>query len=1404
MKFSKLAPLKDAERRRARTGRTREMLQTMETLRFPSQFTREEFGLSHDECAHMMLRNNRDIVERGGTERLYGTFGPQFADNDHSYWYLFQYLGWPCLHHGWSIVPQDRPGRSTPGKIRVSGTGGAYRKANYSASERRPALIPRKISNGRSEREFTHAFLPTEFRENRMSIAQFLMFSEHLHAANLAIQCCAASGHVRALDIDCLDPEVAETVKRIAFDTLGATPFIRYGKRPKALLLYRVEGEDIDIKKFSIGLDVEGSDVENAIEWLAEGSLFTAYGLHHTTFESFDWSEGSMHPAMAGPEHAPVVNKAMLRKFTNAIQQVYKVRGSGMQSTPFGGKAAVSEFRKEPHHRQPFWAPKVVEGDFTVDEDGMVIDGAEKWLTGQAWALCGSNAEHLKYLMPELVDWLTLEATIKLSPAHRDNTLLQSEDGIRRAAKQRLESAARKWIASVEAKARSGSYHKGIVPYRISDDGRRPMSQRVRPAERPADGSLDWLPADSCPVDALAETRAAATSVVAKSGEQVSIDRASRALIEDLAERRRVTDRVSDETRGAIKDWLNESVSPWNEIEEKKPADPWVLISPTGAGKTVGAVEQLAEWCKANPRKPNEGPVLLVLPTHANADEALSKAMDLGMFSPNLWSDKQIEGVVESGEGLGVKIVPYKGRLAAGCERRDEMAELQKAGIGASNLCGTRIIPGDKMDQRKAREKAREEGKKVKKTMVLCPFRERGECGYYLQQDELKDADIVVLAHAYLTLALPDGLRDPRAVIIDESTTYALLQQRLLPVSVLNLPRREPFVSKMDRKRWPDWSDEQIKAHHIGGREELAGMVGEWISKGRDVIQNLFHHEHWASLIESAIVVCERANDRSRKLTPELTREQVLSLAGEDSGRMILQEIQYWKILRDRLQSMAKDKAAYEAKGDYLTPAEKKAKGKTDMRLQVVEAPEKDPATGTTSVTKHILVSWRKTPNWSGIPTLLLDASAKPAIVKKLFGGDPVIREVKAPSHGRTVAMIEKTWSNASFVPRWDATSDELKRIAQTIDEARKLITTTAVIYGHGRVLVGTTIAVREAINNGEWVAPPNVDFVHFGALRGLDFAKGHAAAISIGRSEMPIQVIDGYRGALTYDDDYPEEPYDQLGTGVTIDGKPLFRQPRMQRIEMRTGQDVEHMVPCMPRKKARRDTGSETAELIDSWATLLEESWREEEIRQFLGRLRLVYRGVANDADGNPIDGPPPLWIAAGKIIPSGVVVDEITEMAAMVKISPLCELARLSGGVLAPNVTPHVPGAQSILHGRTLNDLVDETLPKSKEFLRRFAGPFKHVRYTTMGDDRVKSAMLLPGFVDGDPVAHWQALSERYGELPDVEAVFDAKLQSVGGKAKPLDKRDIDRDDALEMELSILLNPGEPVLEEGVEDSA
>lgn len=1342
---SKIAGLKrgGGSGRKPPGGRTREQKEWLAEARWPYANFVSAWSLNDSEIESILLKSPKltPAFERGTVD----------SDDGSDLWTV-QTFGWKLVSMGWSIVPQERYGEN-----------------------RKPA----PFIGFEKGREKPYPFLPTRYRERQIPLREFLHL-ERTIGANLAIQCCAASSHIRIIDADCRDPETAQFVKEMAFKHLGITPFIRYGSKPKFMLIYRIDPEveaDLKLQKFSaVLLNADGSDnldaqgqPMNVVEFLSNGALFTAFGLHHKTKQNFDWSEGEHSPLTAGPDKAPLITAAQLRAFINAVHAYRPIKGTNSPSNPYGTKSVALEFDAiEAHRGGRLWLPKRINGDWSINEEGKITDGADAWLTAQIWAACAANAHLLRANYHDIEGWLTFQARYRLLGVFRNNPRLQSESQIEREVKHGLRTASDKWYASLAEHARTGSYLSPCFPWVIGEDGRKPNSQRIVGAARPADGSLDWLPDESCPIEELAEHQPQAkTSIVEKSIEQIEADRAARALIETKEERKAEGDRVSAEVKGHIRDWLHEVVGPWNAEEDRQPSPAWVLMAPTGAGKTVSTISELAAFCRKHPRQDGEGPILLVLPTHANGEEAMATAQRQGMFNGELYDDESLMQIEGELRGRGVKITRFMGRIAAGCQRADEMQMLTSKGIGASGLCGAEVEDGSDLDIKIARR----EGKKLPKVEILCPFRERGECGYYRQMADLQDADVVIVSHAYLTLsALPRALRAPRAVIVDESVTYALLRQARMPLSILRSTRKEPYVTKLDKKRWPTWDNADIVAHYVQNREELCEMVLGWLAEGKDVAVELGKLPKGGAMLEDTIAICDRATERSRKVRPDLTPKQVEAIAGEATGKFLLEEIRWWKLVRDRMDRNAKGTA----------------KGDRDMRWQVVEDWETDPVTGERGLSPHLRLSWRVEPNWAGVPMLLLDASAKPQIVGKLFGGEPAVRTVKARMRVRTVPMLERTWSNSSFIPPLDATDEEMKSCAENVEAARRLITIMAMIFGHGRVLVGTTIRVREILNGPGWAKPPNVDFVHFGALRGRDFAKGHVCAISIGRTEQPISVIDGYVAALTFDDDVPEQPYDTLGTGMTAEGKPLFRERRWQDIFMRTGQDIQTLIGKMPKGKPMLgEDGKQLRNDKDeplfhkSWGELLEESWREEELSQFVGRLRPVHRGIDDDL-------PPPVYIAVGKILPPGVVVDELIEMSSVIKLWPMAEIVRLSGGVLSDNV--RAPGTEVIYRGRTTKEL-SKDLPSGLTLKVRLMAPFSHVKYRLPGDGygTTRSAMLLEGWVDGDAVAHFEALSERYGQLPHIVSVTPPKLVGPVAQVKPTDSCDVDRDDALEAEIEV-----------------
>ncbi|WP_332715806.1 hypothetical protein [Pelagibacterium mangrovi] len=1301
MKFDHLARQKRATKEQLRAKFVREEREV-----YPDAIVKR--GLTPGDIAHVHCVNARPLIETGFVDQAMG---------------VVRRFAVPATVNGWSVVPQESDG------------------------ERKPSFIidPGKSTTAKPRAGGTQ-FLPTDYRAKRMSLSTAVQIGYGTPGANLAIQCCAASAHIRVLDIDCRDPEIAEAVKTLALEVLGDTPFIRYGARPKVALIYRQEAGSDDerwsIPKWSVEmLGADGKrDIDdelkpiNSVEFLSEGGLLTAYGLHHKTGKSFDWSEGRLHPAIASPLEAPVINKAQVRQFLNRLCDIRALSGGVSTSNPHGGAIDVSELRQRFGMGQKIWVPRLQRGPFSLNEKGDVTDGGEAWLTQFVWALCAANAQLIDRYSELLVEAAIAEAIEKLGQTPRDNEGLMTHGGIEQTTRFKMRSPLEKWRASLAEYAKSGRYHDICVPWHVTEDGRRPQSKRVMPAPRPADGSLDWIPDDYCIVDGLSDHAARAKVLpVEKTAEQIAADKADRAIIEDLDQRHAIADGISDKVDSAIRDFLDADDAPLV-----------LLRAPTGSGKTSRVVRSLGPWIGENPKQDGEGPILAVVPTHANADEALKKATTEGMMTPeDYWTDGEVNDAIGMLGGTGIKATRFRGRDAAGCLRKDEMRMLGERGIGASNLCGKKVDDEDAI----VAAKMRKEGQRVPQKEILCPFRESGECGYYKQFQDIRDADIVFVSHAYLTMhSLPKALKNPRRVIVDESVVFQIIDQARMPLDALELPRVEPYVTKLDRKKFPEASDEDIKSALFGDRLEACSIAKDALIEGKDVATVFRELERGSELVDAAITVLARSKQSERKVDPRMNVDDVKELAAQPQMSDLITEERFWRIVRDRLNGLEDGSAT----------------GNRDMRIQLVQIAEMSEALPR----PFVRISWRKDANWSAAPTLLLDASGDAAITEKLFGRAPTVINIEAPMHVRVVAAIESTYSTSQFVPRDPDDSILADRCAGNVNRIRDLITSTSVVYGYGRVLAGATMSAREAIQSG-WGKPASVDFGHFGALRGLDFAKNHAAAISIGRSEQPIHIVDGYAAALTYDDPDPELPYDQRGDGMTDGEKALLRQAAARTIRMRTGEDIQHFVPQFPTKK----DGSM------SWAQRLEEQWREEEIRQFLGRLRPVYRGIAHNADGEPIDVETPVLIAVGKCLPD-VIVDEIVTLDQLLAPAKFLELVRLSGGILSDTVTPYAPGAQEILQGRSLQQFKKDCFPHSDAWVKRLMDGMGRIVYRMPGETTHRQALVATAWIDGDPVAQFENDTERWGAMLPEEIISykPSKRQPVGfGEARQPDKLDL-----------------------------
>lgn len=1137
---------------------------------------------------------------------------------------------------GWSVFAEERDGNRRPaGTLTDARHGNKTQYAPIKPSERRDKL-------------------------RRLTDLHFEMDNPGTNSCNLAVVFGPASSHLRALDIDCLDAELSEEVQRLALEILGDTPFIRVGRAPKAMLFYRVEGADIDIPTSSNAFMQYGiKDPENAIEFLGAGRNATLYGLHHKTGESFDWSHGRLHPAIAAPMQAPLITRAQLKKFYRAVNEVRELDrfNSITGSSPIGGESEITSFQK----LSDVWWPKNFSGSFIVNDESRVIDGREKFLTSMCWAFLSSNVDHLR---SEAGQKAVLEQFQSFSQIYIAPDGKLPFEKIASVCQQKFQPALAKWVQAIHTYDKSGQWPDAFRPFRILEDGSRPMARHVPGSERPEDGSMDWLPEQPSIAPGIAgPQKIRGITIPEKSKEDLASARVERALLDSDEEIIAHHAEIAAKVDTAIDRFLD---SIGAQRGEAVPANLHILKAPTGAGKTSRFVSKVGIYAKANPRQTGDGPILVCLPTHENIAEALVKAEASGMTVPD--PEMSEHDAVEMLAANGVKATVFQGKIRAGCQRSEEMLALTSKGIGASRLCGATVEEGG--DETLARMKRRD-GQEVEKEEILCPFRASGECGYWKQMREVEEADVVFLPHSYLTMpSLPKALKNPRAVVIDESIAYRVLGWSFIETKILEEGRRLPFITKKELKESEGADREDLEHAFMEGRDHVAKTVINAMLKSKCPAQAIIDAGE-ETLVEYSLKVVKRAHIDERSLSPLSDMKSIAELTSKPLGAKLIEEERLWKIIADRIESIK----AGTAKGD------------DDKRLQLIWNGPKNPA---------IRLSWRAQMNWSGVPTLLLDASANPEITAKLFGvsvDDITVHNIEAKMAVRTVGIPDRPYANRSFCPPEDASDDELVAAEQTIRKTRALISKVAGVYSHARVVVGSTISTRTVLDREGWTKPRNVDSVHFGALRGLDFAKNHMAALSIGRSEQPIRILDAYAGALTYDDEDPQQPYDALGTGMTADGKPLFRQMEQRVLKMRTGHDVMKAVPEMPA----------------GWARLLEHQWRDEEIRQFLGRLRPVYR-----------KGELPVYICMTSMIPEGVIIDELFTIDDMIEDASVFEMMRLQDGVLIADEKLDHPAIDEKLRGKTAREVFAAALDR-EEYLQRLRSTLTEIKFTQRGKKQV-----------------------------------------------------------------------------------
>ena len=137
------------------------------------------------------------------------------------------------------------------------------------------------------------------------------------------------TGHLVAIDNDNDDPIEARRVRQVVFDICGQTPFIRQGRAPREVYLYRTS---VPQTKMQAG----------GVEILGLGQQVVIHGIHPDTQEPYIWPHESILDAT--PNDLPNLEKASLNRLYEAL----------------GGHAGVVNFQEQKDKKER--AANVLEG----------------------------------------------------------------------------------------------------------------------------------------------------------------------------------------------------------------------------------------------------------------------------------------------------------------------------------------------------------------------------------------------------------------------------------------------------------------------------------------------------------------------------------------------------------------------------------------------------------------------------------------------------------------------------------------------------------------------------------------------------------------------------------------------------------------------------------------------------------------------------------------------------------------------------------------------------------------------------------------------------------------------------------------------------------------------------------
>lgn len=1026
-------------------------------------------------------------------------------------------------------------------------------------------------------------------------------------SANAAVLLGEASGNIVCLDLDIMEVDLSLQIQEIAESILGLSPFRRIGKLPKLALFYRMEAAELPKNSVYYLMETDG---QTRSEHMLE---IKAHGTMMTAF-GLHYETGSTfkwqdcRPWHTGPEAAPLITAGQLQHFLDAVEEVRAFHRNAGAGTAVEFDYVDADGIDLPRVRSAGSA-----GGWVEDAEGYVEGGREKFLFALA------------------------RRTVRSNPS-----ACVDERGILKLKKVVLDEALR-------TVRMTGKWSESHI--------RSEVSEKVgRFAAQVADGTLTPVVRETTvlPSDELSKAIVGSKKSIAQDDDAFSWLHTARGLLKVG---------FQDGPRGSAEAWalktdraaIHKQVSDtvhagldafFDDVRDGvKGGRVHVIKAPTGAGKTALGSQRIMEEPDmkvddALPVDKRRGPLVFLMPTYNNIDEVRVRFLSMGMDPEmtdddveaaaaelGLVSEKDVQDELDELTGIaeahGIRSMVYRGKVAAGCAFPVQMAQLMEADIASSGMCKSTI-----------KNELGEREESFCKHYSTCPAID--------QRADIAQAHVVFLPRAFLTITIPEELKKTRGVIADEKIWDMLAHTNLFPIAALKGTRPDPTLTKAEREAGsnPHAMVEQ--------RGIVADLAIEALEQGEDIALHIRKQRpaDGMELVRIAKRVCSSAIQSGQTVRPGMHEQDFLDLVTAPKSKFVKAEHRLWSIVLEDIEAMVNQELA----GRTVEP---------DNRIQLIHHENAE---------QQVRLSWRTEPNWADAPLLLLDASADEMILERVFPGREIkIYECENDPNLRMIAFPDRSLAVTRLLGRNGG--DELKA-AEGLLAIRRMVTAICAAHSNGRVVVCTTKPIREVIC-AEWVPPANADFLHDGAVAGLDFAKDHVALISLGRTELPVTTIDGLVAALTNGMKEPEFPIDRNGTGLDGKGKPILPHKAGRKTRMRDGRYA------VTQHQAHKG----------AFARAVQKQAREEEIRQRIGRVRGVYRET------------PAVVYLIGEAMPDDIVLDDIRSYSDLESGFMLLDVARQCGGILSPEMI-----AKQASDQYTVAAAEKEIAKLSERFLRNY----------------------------------------------------------------------------------------------------